>query len=66
MVHDCTAIAAGFGEPEMNRAILENLRFFLQFSFLMRKEISVNFFNLTFRAKGITKDLIIFVNCISF
>ena len=46
MVHDCTAIAAGFGEPEMNRAILENLRFFLQISFLMRKEISVNFFDL--------------------
>ena len=37
MVHDCTAIAAGFGESEMkkmiNRAILENLRFFVIFIF---------------------------------
>ena len=37
MVHDCKAIAAGFGEPEMkkmiNRAILENLHFFAIFIF---------------------------------
>ena len=41
MVHDCTAIAAGFGESEMkkmiNRAILENLRFFAIFIFEQKR-----------------------------